>query len=96
MKNMIRELMMKASAASLCAAALALIVGVGTPSGAKADEADAKRMVKAMSDYMAAQKAISFGIRFHPRSGHKRSSDTRFGEFGYDHAPPARQDPSDT
>ena len=53
---------MKASAASLCAAALALLVGVGTPSGARADEADAKTLLKAMSDYLAAQKVISFGF----------------------------------
>jgi hypothetical protein len=43
----------------LCAAAVALIVGITAPQ-AQADEADAKRLLKAMSDYMAAQKAISF------------------------------------
>ena len=37
-----------------------LFVGLGAPSGARADEADAKKLLKAMSDYMAAQKAISF------------------------------------
>lgn len=36
----------------LCAALL--------PAAAQADEADAKRLLKAMSDYLAAQKAISF------------------------------------
>ena len=61
MKNIIRELM-KVAAASLCAAALALLVGLGTPSGARADEADAKSLLKAMSDYLAAQKDISFGF----------------------------------
>jgi hypothetical protein len=40
---------------------LALIAGVGTPSGASADEADAKSLFKAMSDYLAAQTVISFG-----------------------------------
>jgi hypothetical protein len=45
----------------MAAAALVLIVGLGTLSGAKADEADAKNLLKAMSDYLAAQKAISFG-----------------------------------
>jgi len=45
-----------------CVAALALMVFLGTPSGARADEADAKSLLKAMSDYMAAQDAISFGF----------------------------------
>jgi hypothetical protein len=39
---------------------LALVLGLGAPSGARADEEDAKNLVKAMSDYMAAQKVISF------------------------------------
>lgn len=47
--------------AGISVAALALIVGVGLPAGARADEAEAKSLLKAMSDYMAAQKAISFG-----------------------------------
>ena len=42
------------------ATALAIVVGIGLPSGAVADEAAAKSLLKAMSDYMAAQKAISF------------------------------------
>jgi hypothetical protein len=41
-------------------AALALLLGFGTPLGANADEKDAMRLIKAMSDYLAAQKAISF------------------------------------
>jgi hypothetical protein len=41
-------------------AALALLLGLGTPLGANADETDARRLVKAMSDYLGAQKAISF------------------------------------
>jgi len=45
---------------SLTGAALALLLGLGAPLGANADEADARRLVKAMSDYLAAQKAISF------------------------------------
>jgi len=59
MKKMTRTLM-KSAAVSLAAAVLALTVGLGMPSGAGADEADAKRLLKAMSDYLAAQKAISF------------------------------------
>jgi hypothetical protein len=47
------------SAASRFAATLALIVGLGMSSGARADEAAAKSLFKAMSDYMAAQSAIS-------------------------------------
>jgi len=47
--------------ASLRIVALALMLGLGgTLSGASADEADARNLFKAMSGYMAAQKAISF------------------------------------
>ena len=45
----------------LSAVALSLIIVVGTSAWAKAAEADANRILKAMSDYMAAQKSISFG-----------------------------------
>lgn len=45
---------------SITGAALAMLLGLGAPLGANADETDARRLVKAMSDYMAAQKAISF------------------------------------
>jgi hypothetical protein len=61
MKNVTRKLM-KISAASISVAALALIVGLATPPEAKADDAYAKTQLKAMSDYLAAQKAISFGF----------------------------------
>jgi hypothetical protein len=46
--------------AAASAAALVLMIGFGAPV-ARADEADAKGMLKAMSDYLAAQKTISFG-----------------------------------
>ena len=59
MKNVTRKLM-KISAASISAAALALIVGLSAPPGAKADDAYAKSQLKVMSDYLATQKAISF------------------------------------
>ena len=59
MKKLTRKLA-KVSAVGISAAVLALILGMGTPSGARAGEADAKSLFKAMSDYMAAQKAISF------------------------------------
>jgi hypothetical protein len=42
------------------AAMLSFVIAMGVPSGAKADEAAAKNQFKAMSDYMAAQTAISF------------------------------------
>lgn len=45
---------------ALASAALALIVVSGTPWSASAGEAEAKELLKAMSDYMAEQKAISF------------------------------------
>jgi hypothetical protein len=51
---------LKLFVANLSAAALCLIVGLGTPSAARADETDARKLLKAMSDYMAAQKVISF------------------------------------
>ena len=44
------------------AVALSLIILLGTSAGAKAAEADAKRILKSMSDYMAAQKSLSFGF----------------------------------
>lgn len=53
--------LMKSAAVRITAAVLALMVGLGMPSGAGADEADAKSLFKAMSDYMAAQNAISLG-----------------------------------
>jgi len=44
----------------MVAAALSLIVLLGTAAGVSADEADAKRILKAMSDYLGAQKSFSF------------------------------------
>jgi hypothetical protein len=58
-KKLTRKLT-KVSTAGISAALLALVLGLGTPSGARADEKDAKNLLKAMADYMAAQKAISF------------------------------------
>jgi len=43
----------------MSAVALSLIVLLGTSAGVSADEADAKRILKAMSDYMGAQKYLS-------------------------------------
>jgi hypothetical protein len=47
---------------SITVAALTLIVVVGTLSIARADETDAKDLLKTMSDYMVSQTAISFGF----------------------------------
>jgi hypothetical protein len=52
----------KISAAGRFAVMLALIFGLGMTSGAIADEAAAKNQVKAMSDYMAAQKIMSLSF----------------------------------
>ena len=60
MKKTARKLV-KISVAGISAASLSLVIGLGAPSVASADEADAKNLLKAMSDYMAAQDAISFG-----------------------------------
>jgi len=58
MKKLSRKLV-KIFAAGISVAVLALVIELGAPSVARADEEDAKRIVKAMSDYMAAQKSIS-------------------------------------
>jgi hypothetical protein len=44
----------------LLAAVLSLIILMGMSNGANADEADAKRILKAMSDYMGDQQSLSF------------------------------------
>jgi hypothetical protein len=48
------------SATATFAMALVLMIGVGCSVEARADEVTAKSLFKAMSDYLAAQKAISF------------------------------------
>lgn len=59
MKTVARKLAGR-SVPGITAATLVLLLGWGTSLGANADEQDARRLVKAMSDYLAAQKAISF------------------------------------
>ena len=44
----------------MSAVVLSMIILLGTSAVVNADEADAKRILKAMSDYMAAQKSLSF------------------------------------
>ena len=53
-----RERFLRLMQGSLALAFVAAAVSAGT--AAQADEADAKRLLKAMSDYLGAQKAISF------------------------------------
>src|SRR6478609_5999761 len=60
MIDLIRKSANTSSAATASAVVLTLIIALGAPLSAKADEASAKSLVKAMSDYMAVQKAISF------------------------------------
>ena len=59
MKKTARKLL-KDSVRSVSALALSSTVMLGTSMSVSADEADAKRLLKAMTDYMAAQQAISF------------------------------------
>jgi hypothetical protein len=49
------------SVATICAAALILMVVSVTPFEARAGEPEPKGLLKAMSDYLAAQQSISFG-----------------------------------
>ncbi|MEE4376769.1 MAG: DUF2092 domain-containing protein [Candidatus Competibacteraceae bacterium] len=44
----------------LSAVALSMFVALGTSTAVSADEADAKRLLKGMSDYLSAQKSLSF------------------------------------
>ena len=48
------------STATRSGLALTLILGMAAATGARAGEAEAKSLLKAMSDYMASQKSISF------------------------------------
>jgi len=58
--NMTARQFVNISLRSLSVLALSLVVLLGTSVGVSADEADAKKLLKAMSDYLAAQKALSF------------------------------------
>ncbi|MBB3149649.1 hypothetical protein FHS21_006103 [Phyllobacterium trifolii] len=51
---------MQSTVTVLASAALTMILAAGTFPGASAGEAEAKTILKSMSDYMAGQKAISF------------------------------------
>jgi hypothetical protein len=53
--------LLKSPGRSMLSVALSVIVVLGTSAGVRADEADAKRLLKTMSDYLSAQKALSFG-----------------------------------
>ncbi|UHD18042.1 DUF2092 domain-containing protein [Thiocapsa bogorovii] len=54
------RILMKPSVPRLSTMTLCMTVALGTSTGVSADEADAKRLLKAMSDYLVAQQAISF------------------------------------
>jgi hypothetical protein len=60
MKTTIRR-SIRFALATTSAAALFWMVGLAVSSPAKADDTDAKTMIKAMSDYLAAQTTVSFG-----------------------------------
>src|SRR5262245_34394205 len=61
--NWIMKVALKTSGSlATVVSALALTAMVVSGGHARADEADAKRLLKAMSDYLAAQKSISFGF----------------------------------
>ncbi len=92
MKKTARKFL-KLSLANLFAVALSLIVGLGTPSGVRADEAYAKSQLKAMSDYMAAQKTVSFAYDATLEVVTDRQSEACAGKFRYDQDESTRQDP---
>lgn len=48
------------SAAGVAATVLALLIGFATATSAQADEQDARRLLKSMSDYLAGQQNIAF------------------------------------
>ena len=62
--------------------AAAAIAGLASLSAAQADEANAKNLVKAMSDYLAAQQAISFSYDFEPGNRYQRETETWACKFG--------------
>ena len=59
MKKLTRKLT-KFFVGGISAVAITLLLCLYTPTGVRADEADAKNLLKAMSDYMVSQKALSF------------------------------------
>jgi hypothetical protein len=58
--HLVCESSVNLSVTGIGAAALTMMVGLTAPSGAFADEADAKKLLKGMSDYIASQTAIAF------------------------------------
>jgi len=59
MNNMVRK-SVKISVIGISAAVLGLTIASGLPASARADEVSAKQLIKAMSDYLATQTAVSF------------------------------------
>ncbi|MCY1272036.1 hypothetical protein D9M68_357730 [compost metagenome] len=58
--NKIARKLRRTSAFRLASMALAILLGAAVPLAALADEADARNLLKKMSDFLAAQKALSF------------------------------------
>jgi len=58
--NMTTAIQVNPSIRSLIAVVLSLILVLGMSMAVSADEADARRLLKAMTEYMAAQKTLSF------------------------------------
>lgn len=61
--------------------AVALMAGMANLSAARADEAQAKSLLKAMSDYMAGQKAISIEYDSVSRGRHQTEPEARARKF---------------
>jgi hypothetical protein len=60
MEDQLRHRIRKATISAIIACALSVAIGVGNVGTALADEAEAKSLFKAMSDYLAAQTSLSF------------------------------------
>lgn len=58
--NKLTATLLRRSAQKLSVAALSSMLLLGASASASADEADAKRLLKSMSDYLSAQKKLSF------------------------------------
>ena len=68
--------------AKMSAIVLAVAVaGMASMSVARADEAQARSLLKAMSDYLAAQKTISFDYDIEPRNRQHTAAKNWVGQF---------------
>ena len=83
----------KTSAARPIGRSTSLMLGLGMPPEARADDAYAKTQLKVMSDYLAAQKAISFGYDANYEIVTKDQQKLALASSGTIDAQPARQGP---